>query len=205
MVAGVYFVRHGESVANAGGVTMDERLVPLNGTGLAQAASIAGRLRFKATEVLVSELIRTQQTAKPYCDRHGLTPAVHPLLNEMSVIDASLIQGMTGDERRPISEAYWAEADPDRRMGDRADTFREFGARVQRFRTELLPTLKPDAVCFVHGHWLGMLVWQVMGFYLGMSPDMRGFKRFSSGLPMPNCAVYRFQSADKNEWSVRFC
>ncbi|MDR1915713.1 MAG: histidine phosphatase family protein [Synergistaceae bacterium] len=199
----VYFVRHGESFANAGGVTMDNRLIPLNDTGLVQASGIAELLDFKAPEALVSEFVRTQQTARPYCGKHGLNPIVHPLLNEMSVIDANLIQGMTGIERRPLSEAYWAEADPDKRMGDSADTFREFGARVQRFRLELLPTLKPDTVCFVHGFWLGMLIWQEMGFYSETQPDMKGFRQFHIGLPIPNCAVYRLQNSGKGEWSIK--
>jgi hypothetical protein len=65
------FVRHGQSVVNAGGVTMERALIPLSPLGVAQAACVAA------------------------------------LLQEFSVLDPALPEGMTGEQRRPIADAYW--------------------------------------------------------------------------------------------------
>ena len=37
----LYFVRHGQSVANAGGVTMEHAIIPLSPLGMVQAARVA--------------------------------------------------------------------------------------------------------------------------------------------------------------------
>ena len=41
----IVFVRHGQSVANAGGVTMEHDEIPLSPLGMRQAALLAPRLR----------------------------------------------------------------------------------------------------------------------------------------------------------------
>ena len=40
----IYFVRHGQSLANAGGVTMDHHAIPLTDIGHRQAAALAAFL-----------------------------------------------------------------------------------------------------------------------------------------------------------------
>lgn len=62
----IYFIRHGESVANAGGVTMRHDLIPLSEIGLAQAQTIPDKLQIEPSLILVSNFIRTHQTAKPF-------------------------------------------------------------------------------------------------------------------------------------------
>ena len=60
----VYFVRHGESTGNAGGLdqTVD---MPLSEVGVAQAVRIAERLRkYKIDRIFASPLVRTRQTAE---------------------------------------------------------------------------------------------------------------------------------------------
>jgi broad specificity phosphatase PhoE len=48
-------VRHGESVANAGGVTMEHALIPLSPLGVAQAVRIAEFLPAEPPCILVSK------------------------------------------------------------------------------------------------------------------------------------------------------
>jgi probable phosphoglycerate mutase len=60
----VYFVRHGESVGNAGGLHQTTDM-PLSEVGFAQAVRIAERLRkFKIDIIFASPVIRARETAE---------------------------------------------------------------------------------------------------------------------------------------------
>ena len=196
----IYFVRHGESVANAGGVTMDHAVIPLSPLGLVQAQAIPSILDVAPSKVLVSAYTRARQTAQPFCDQAGCVAEVHPLLHEFSALDPALVEGMTGEQRRPITAAYWHTADPAVRMGDQAETFLEFNARVTDFVAELAQ-LPDRCVLFGHGIWFGLLAWQLLGFGASDSHGMKGFRGFQLGLPMPNCAVYVLVGKPGQRWS----
>ncbi|CAM5792446.1 histidine phosphatase family protein [Ottowia pentelensis] len=194
-------VRHGQSLANAGGVTMEHHAIPLTELGRRQTELLAECLPAKPAMICSSPFLRARQSAEPYCVRTGLADQVIDQLHEFDTIDPELFQGMTGGERRPIMDAYWAEGDPDKRMGPRAETFREFAQRVECFRTGAMLSLPDGAVLFGHGMWIGMLTWQLMGFSAGDSLGMKAFRRFQQGLPMPNAAVYRFTEAAPGRWT----
>ncbi|MDB5894365.1 MAG: Phosphoglycerate mutase [Rhodoferax sp.] len=190
----ITFVRHGQSSANAGGVTMEHGAIPLTALGHLHANTLAGLLPPQPSSIVVSKYLRAQDTARPYAARVGMAAQTHPLLHEFSTIDPSLMEGMNGEERRPVADAYWLAADPHLRMGENAETFTEFGQRVD----DLIPQLHgmPDgAVVFGHGMWIGMLVWRLLGFKSNDSAGMKAFRRFQLGLPMPNGAVYRLREA----------
>lgn len=59
------FVRHGQSVANAGGVTMEHALIPLSPLGVAQAACVAELLPAEPSRMLVSPYARASKGAAP--------------------------------------------------------------------------------------------------------------------------------------------
>jgi hypothetical protein len=128
---------------------------------------------------------------------------VHPLTFEFCTFDPALMEGMTGTERRPLVDAYWQEADPGRRMGAEAETFVEFEARVEAFMAEALPGLPAGTVLFGHGMWMGMLLWKAFGFRLKDSQSMKNFRRFQSGLPLPNGAVYHLIEAAGGGWRIQ--
>jgi len=196
------FVRHGQSLANAGGVTMEDALIPLTDLGLAQAAAVAERLPVKPTAILTSPYERAVRTSAPYCERVGVPGQTSEDLREFSAIDSELIIGMTGEQRRPLADSFWAAADPDKRMGIRADTFAEFASRVSDFRSLTMPTLSDEVVIFGHGIWLGMLVWQILGFPINNSASMSSFRKFQQGLPLRNCAVYKFRELSHEKWHI---
>jgi len=196
------FVRHGQSLANAGGVTMDDAAIPLTDLGLAQAAEVAELLPARPTDVFTSPFERAVRTSRPYCERVGMTGSELPILSEFSAIDPVLIAGMTGEDRRPIADAYWAAADPHKRMGTRADTFAEFATRVLEFRQSHMPALTAEVVVFGHGIWLGMLIWQLLGFPVEGAAAMKAFRKFQLGLPLKNCVVYRFHESAQGQWRI---
>ncbi|PPD50186.1 MAG: histidine phosphatase family protein [Methylobacter sp.] len=195
----ITFIRHGQSIANAGGITMAHDAIPLSELGTRQAEALADKFKLQPSAIYVSEFVRTHQTARPFCEKISMSATVQPLLNEFSCIDPAFIQGMNGEQRRPIANAYWQEADPTKRMGEGADTFIEFQQRVATFIPEL-DTLPNNTLLFGHGIWFGMLTWKLLGFN---SLGMKAFRRFQLGLPMPNCAVYTLESPAPCHWRVR--
>lgn len=185
------FVRHGQSLSNVGGVTVAHHAIPLTETGHAQARRLAELLP-PAPLVLASPFERALHTARPWCERHGMAAQTQAALREFETIDPALVAGMTGAECRPVADAYWARADVNERMGERAETFAEFAARVQDFRARQMPALPAGTLVFGHGMWMAMLMWQCMGFSWGDAQAMRAFRRFQLGLPVPNGAAYVF-------------
>lgn len=196
------FVRHGESVSNAGGVTMPHNEIPLSELGRLQARALAELLDVTPSTILVSRMVRTHQTAAPFSERFLMRPEVHPALDEFSVIDPVLIEGLTGAERKPFVQSYWDDADPDRRLGVHADTFTEFESRVNAFMVGM-GTLPDSTVIFGHGIWFGLLLWRLLGYRAADSQGMRAFRRFQLGLPMPNCAVFSLLYMDTERWGVQ--
>jgi alpha-ribazole phosphatase len=162
---------------------------------------IAERLPEEPSRILVSPMIRTRQTAEPYCKRCSVQPETIPELAEFSVICPTLIAGLSGSQRKPFVEAYWADSDPHRRMGPSADTFMEFNERVGEFEKRMQGLLD-GTVIFGHGIWFGLLVWRLQGNRATDGDDMRRFRRFQLALPMPNCAEYELISGAEG-WAVR--
>jgi alpha-ribazole phosphatase len=197
----IYFIRHGESVANAGGITMENKKIPLSSKGLVQAQSVVENFKIMPSQILVSEYLRTHQTAKPFCCRNNSEYQVCTELNEFSIISHELIEGMTGTQRRPIADAFWSEGDVNKRMGIEADTFNEFSERVNGFIAGM-SQLSNGTVLFGHGIWFGMLLWKLMGFAANDQQSMIGFRRFQNGLPISNCIIYRLHSVNDRNWSV---
>jgi broad specificity phosphatase PhoE len=196
------FIRHGESIANAGGVTMAHDAIPLSELGKAQARALASALDLQPSNIVVSEFLRTHQTALPFCNKVSMQPVIHSALNEFSCLDPALIQGMVGAQRRPMAEAYWQVADPEQRMGEQADTFHEFEQRVTAFIPEL-DSLPDKTVLFGHGIWFALLTWKLLGFNARHHQGMKAFRRFRSGFPMPNTAVYRLESFTPGRWRIQ--
>jgi broad specificity phosphatase PhoE len=173
--------------------------IPLSGLGELHAQALAQLLPSRPSAVWVSQYLRAQQTAQPYCNRVGMAAQTHPLLHEFSALDATLLQGMNGEQRRPIADAYWQAAMPDQRMGTHAETFTAFDERVTAFVPQL-QQLPDGAVLFGHGMWIGLLVWKLLGFSASGSLGMKAFRRFQLGLPMPNGAVYHVRQALHGQW-----
>ena len=197
------FVRHAQSVTNAGGITMERDVVPLTPLGIQQAEELAAALNIKPSRVLVSRLLRAQQSAEPFCAHFGLQPEIWSCLDEFSMIDLKLIAGYTREQRTPVAEGYWAESDPHKRIGVEADTFLEFHARVAEFHSRMHEL--PDAtVIFGHSTWFSLLVWRLLGHSAEDGPGMARFRRFLLGLPVPNGSLYRLNLADTGKWSVYF-
>ncbi len=95
-----YFLRHGQTEHNRQGICQGQTDVPLNETGLGQAAVAAAVLaEVKPVTITASDLKRVRQTAKPIAERLGLEITSDANLRERSF-------GVFED--RPVEGRLWA-------------------------------------------------------------------------------------------------
>jgi broad specificity phosphatase PhoE len=198
----IHIVRHAQSQANAGGLTLENPVVPLTELGERQARALAPLLPPGAAGIWSSPFKRALDTAAPYCARLGLEPVVLESLREFETVDTLQMRGSSSAEREAIVARYWLEADPDHRTGPAGETFREFHARVARVRTEVLPALPDGTVIFGHGMWMALLFWQMWGFATVDHLAMTLFRRFQLGFPTPNTAVFGMTHLATGRWAV---
>jgi alpha-ribazole phosphatase len=199
----VYLIRHGQSQANVGGITLANPVVPLTELGQLQAQALAALLPATAVKIWASPFKRALDTAAPYCARLGRSAATHDDLREFETVDTAQMSGSSSAEREAVVARYWIRSDPEQRTGPAAETFREFHDRVARARTRFLPSLPDGTLIFGHGMWMALLFWQIWGFekidHIGMSL----FRRFQLGFPTPNTSVYRLTHAAPGSWQIR--
>lgn len=180
---------------------MPHAAIPLSDAGRQQASHIAALLPANPAAVLMSDMVRTWQTAAPYCARVSATPEKQVVLNEFSLIDATRIAGMNGEQHRRFVRDYWDNPDPHRRWGTDADTFAEFVARVRAFITQH-PDLPDTTVVFGHGIWLIMLHWLLAESSANTLADMQAFQRYRLDFAMPNCAAFALKPAHSGCWRI---
>ncbi|HEY1900111.1 MAG TPA: histidine phosphatase family protein [Steroidobacteraceae bacterium] len=203
MTATLFLIRHGQSQANVGGITLENPIVPLTDLGMLQARTLAPLLPATAATIWSSPFKRALDTAAPYCARMGQTPASHDDLREFETIDTVQMRGSLFAERDAAVASYWRKSDPDQRSGPAAETFREFHERVVRVRRDFLPSLADGTMIFGHGMWMALLFWQMWGFEKVDHLGMTLFRRFQLGFPTPNAVVYAVRRATKENWTVR--
>jgi broad specificity phosphatase PhoE len=198
----IYLVRHAQSQANAGGMTLENPIVPLTALGELQARAIAPLLPATSVTIWSSPFKRTLDTAAPYCARMDRTAATHDDLREFETVDTVQLRGSPCEERESVVAGYWMKSDPDQRSGPGAETFREFHGRVARARHQFLPVLPDSTIVFAHGMWMALLFWQMWGFASVDCLSMTLFRRFQLGFPTPNAGVYCLTQVTPGKWLV---
>lgn len=194
----LYIIRHGQSVANTGAESMPDKTVPITEQGVAQAQKLCDywqKVLPAPTTIYCSQMLRTQQTAQPFCQYYQLQAQQLELLNELSCLGFETVKGMRGHERSKIAQQYWLTADLNHRDAKDADTFAEFVARIDGF-IKAAPKLPHNSLCFSHGQWIGMLAWRLLGCAINNNADMQKFRQFQTAMPMNNTVVYRLDISD---------
>jgi broad specificity phosphatase PhoE len=149
----VYFVRHGQTAANAGSIIQGHTDVPLDETGLKQADIVAKRLSNTHFDVIYSsDLSRALVTAKKISGSREVITT--PQLREWHL---GHWQGRSLDEIKSIFQdehrRYLAD-DPEFTVAD-GESSREFKERVISFMQEIAAKHPRQTIlCVSHGGFL---------------------------------------------------
>jgi 2,3-bisphosphoglycerate-dependent phosphoglycerate mutase len=161
------FIRHGETDWNRQQRWQGHADIPLNETGLAQAARLGERLAGERADVLVSsDLSRARQTAQPLAEVWRIAPELDSGFREQSF---GLLEGLdapTIKARHPELWLHWLE--------HRADFAPPGGESLNQFHARVIAAVRATAdrhagralVVVTHGGVLDMLWRTVHGLPL---------------------------------------
>jgi probable phosphoglycerate mutase len=151
----ILLVRHGQSVANAGGRTVDNATNPLTELGRAQSKKFAERLDCKPTLIVTSPFERAQQTAEPLRQRFPNVPVEEWPIQEFNFLDPSRQTNTSEIDREPFAATYWQRQDHAYIDGPGAESFSMFLDRA-REAIHRLVSRNPSGciVIFTHGYFM---------------------------------------------------
>ena len=198
------FVRHGESTGNAGIPCHDLAKLELTEKGREQARQLADAWTEAPALIVVSPYLRTQQTAKPTCDRFPAVPVQQCPIEEFTYLEPSRWNGTAKSERLPHIEAYWRSADPAYCDGPGAESFASLlgRAEIAPGRLRSLPDQDGTVLLFSHGQFMQAV--RISALYPAASNQdkMRSFW-LDSGLPaFQNAESFELESLS-NGWGIQ--
>jgi len=184
-----WFIRHSESVANAGARTREAPSYPLSDTGFRQADQLATALHAEPELIVVSPYIRARQTAEPTLRRFPRACVEEWPVHEVQYLDPALCVDTTQEERRELSYKYWERCDP-HHAAPGAESFVGFVGRAADAVERIAQRPERRTFVFSHGLFMSALVWLTTSRPAQIdSAAMRGFHQFVHGCTVPNCAV----------------
>jgi 2,3-bisphosphoglycerate-dependent phosphoglycerate mutase len=185
----VWFIRHGESVGNAGERTREAPSYPLSALGFRQAEQLAGALHAEPDLIVVSPYVRAQQTAEPAIRRFANARVEEWPVQEVQYLDPLLCVDTTQDERRALSEEYWQRGDP-HHAAPGAESFVEFSSRIGDVIEHAAQRVERRIFVFCHGQVMQAIAWLSVSRPAVMdAAAMRRFYNFMHGVSVPNCAI----------------
>jgi broad specificity phosphatase PhoE len=197
----VWWVRHGESVSNAGGRVSSVASVALTEKGQEQAQQFAADLADAPPLVIYSAYVRTRQTAAPTLARFPQTPHEEWPMHEYSFLPAAAYEGTTEAERQPATQAYWAAQDPHLRLGLGSESFVDFIGRIDTALTQLAQRPEPFIVVFNHGFFMRGVIWRLLTPQSPEDPVMlNSFRAFTEFFPTPNTVILPTFHTTENGW-----
>lgn len=146
----VLWVRHGQSLSNAGHATRspsDNDLTPL---GHVQARAVAKLLPSQPDLIITSPYLRARRTAEPACERFPDAPLEEWPCEEFTYLALPAGLATTHAQRMPLVEAYWASGDPAAKDHGKGESFAEFSKRVHSVHTRIHERTHRLTVVFTH-------------------------------------------------------
>lgn len=194
----LYFLRHGESLANAGGQPMPNADIPLTTQGQTQAVRACQnlqRLNITPSHIYHSTLLRAKQTALPFCEHYGILGISLALLDEFNCLAFDNIQHISTQARRQMAQNYWQTASLTHQDGAGADSFAQFLERVDTFIAQL-DDFSNHSLFVGHGIWLGLLAYRLMNLPITDNVSMQKFRAMQHAMPMFNTVAYQLTIND---------
>jgi probable phosphoglycerate mutase len=193
----IILVRHGQSVANAGGTPPDHITNPLTELGHAQAKAYAEGFDCSPTLFLVSPFFRAQQTSEPLRQRFPQIPVEEWPIHEFTFLEPGRHNGTNEEQQMPHILEYWERGDPAYLSGPGAESFTLFLDRA-REAIQRLAGMAPGGCIVVFTHGLLMQAFRlVLLFPEAMDGElMANFRRFHFGNFLQNTESIELEAVD---------
>jgi probable phosphoglycerate mutase len=196
-VTKIILVRHGQSLANAGGKTADPDSNPLTEFGRTQSKELVERLNCKPTLFVVSPFLRAQQTAEPLRNRFPNVPVEEWPIYEFTFLEPSQHHNTSEDDREPYVAAYWERGDSAYVAGPGAESFISFLDRAREAIRRLV-SRNPGGcvVIFTHGYFMQAFRLVLLFPNATDSELMANFRRFHYVNLIQNVDLLEFELRD---------
>lgn len=176
----ILLVRHGQSIANAGGITSTDDTNPLTELGQQQARTFAENFPHTPARFLVSPFLRARQTAAPLLARFPAVTVEGWPIQEFRYLNSELIP-MTDLDRWPAAIThYWERSDPAYVDGPHTESFSGFLARIRDTILRLSEAPAGCHVLFTHGFWMQAFRLLLLFPHATDLELMSNFRRFHS-------------------------
>lgn len=200
----VWWVRHGESLGNAGARTNEPGTYSLSERGFAQAEQFAAWLDRVPDLIVRSPYTRAQETGAAAMVRHPSVPVVEWPVQEICYLGPARCVNTTQIERRAMARGFWELLDPDFVDGDGAESFAQFIARAQAALELVRGQKEKFIVIFSHAIFMRGLLWVALTRPGRIDREaMQLFHHFSLSLDVPNCGVLPMLVAPDGTLAVR--
>jgi broad specificity phosphatase PhoE len=195
----VWFIRHAESMANAGACDEPVDQVPLTPKGFDQAEALANIFTSAPSLIICSPYIRTQQTASPTRNRFPHVPCEIWPVQEFTYLKRLTPEEWilsTPQQRQAIAENYWRTASPDYVDGPGMESFNQLLNRVKMIFEKLEKSQEAFTVVFTHNVFL--LAARMLGELSDLSPEemMRRQTSLYRNSSVPNCGIVKAEVID---------
>ena len=199
----VWFIRHGESEANAGLATDNPEAIELTSLGKKQANKVSEAFEKKPDLIVASKYKRAMQTAQPTLKKFQNTPFEIWDVHEFTYLSPAKLQSTTQSERRPLSQSYWEKSDPSYVHGEGAESFEGFINRVKKAHERITNVSDGFVAIFCHGFVIKTFLWSnLLGTFKTSSEYMKNFYSFHKAFDFPNCGIIKAEyHANKNLYS----
>jgi len=196
----IWFIRHAESLSNAGFPTDTPHEIGLSEKGLRQAEALGTQWQTEPDLVVVSRYSRTGFTAAPLLRKYPQVPVITLPLHELTFLAPGRYVGTTETLRREPARQFWERCDPDYCDGEGAETFRRFCERVDASLKALQEREEQRIAVFCHAYVIKAILWRQLHPDADFTADyMRGFFDFHLNCVVPNVMVYPFERAQSEE------
>jgi broad specificity phosphatase PhoE len=187
----VWFIRHGESMSNAGEVAIDRGSTVLTEKGAEQARNVSFKVTARPDLIVVTPYVRTTLTAKPLLERYPDVPRETWDLHEFSALSEENYLNKTWQDRRPAMRALWELNDPEYVDGAGAESFSGMVGRINTALTRLQARPEKFIVVFAHGYIIQTTRLLLSQPELSLKSLMRSVPYYMNHRPIDNCDVIR--------------
>lgn len=190
----VWFIRHGETISNAGEATKNAYDIYLTERGHEQARQISTLIDKTPDLIVMSAYLRTHQTAQPTRDKFPDVPHTIWPVHEFNYLSDSKYDGKTANQRQPFRDAFWATQDPQHTDGQNCESFSSLLSRA-RETVELVKQQKDGfIVVFSHAIFLHALRTVVAEPHKDDASLMKDFLKVYHANPVDNGAIFRVKA-----------